>query len=318
MGFEQTKWVWHNGQMVAWDEATLHVSAHALHYGTGIFEGIRCYETASGPAVFRLDAHLDRLLASAAVYELELGYSREELTEVVGQVIERNGFASCYVRPICYFGSHSLGLHAKACPVEVAVLAWPWAPLLGAQGQQQGVRITVSPWVKFHSRMMPTTSKACGQYLNSILAVRDAYKRGFDEALLLDSDGNIAEGPGENLFLLKDGKLFTNDESSSILLGITRDAVMQLAADCGYTVAVRKLRLEDLLTADEAFFTGTAAEITPIREVDGTPLSQGRCGAVTRKLQEHFNAVVHGKNPRYHHWLHFVSAPVEKLANAAD
>jgi len=318
MGFEQTQQVWMNGQTVAWDNATVHVSAHALHYGTGIFEGIRCYETDLGPAVFRLDAHLDRLFASAEVYDLEIGYTREELTNAICEVIEGNGFNSCYVRPICYFGSNSLGLHAKDCPVEVAILAWQWAPLLGAASQEQGVRITVSPWVKFHSRMMPTTSKACGQYLNSILAVRDAYKRGFDEALLLDEEGKIAEGPGENLFVWKDGKLLTNDESSSILLGITRDSVLELAKDSGYEVQVGNLQLEDLLTADEAFFTGTAAEVTPIKEVDGTLISQGKPGSVTLQLQEAFNAAVHGKNPLYHKWLHFVGAKVEALAGAAD
>lgn len=318
MGFEQTKWVWMNGQTVAWNEATVHVSAHALHYGTGIFEGIRCYETEMGPAVFRLDAHLDRLFASAEVYDLEIGYTRDELTAAVCEVIEGNGFDSCYVRPICYFGSHSLGLHAKDCPVEVAILAWQWAPLLGVASQQQGVRITVSPWVKFHSRMMPTTSKACGQYLNSILAVRDAYKRGFDEALLLDEEGKIAEGPGENLFVWKDGKLFTNDESSSILLGITRNSVLELARDMGYEVQVGDLQLDDLLNADEAFFTGTAAEVTPIREIDGTLISEGKPGPVTLQLQEAFNAAVRGRNPFYHKWLHFVGANVEALAGAAD
>jgi branched-chain amino acid aminotransferase len=318
MGFEHTKWVWMNGQTVAWDNATVHVSSHALHYGTGIFEGIRCYETDLGPAVFRLDVHLDRLFASAEVYDLEIRYTREELTNAICEVIEGNGFNSCYVRPICYFGSNSLGLHAKDCPVEVAILAWQWAPLLGVASQEQGVRITVSPWVKFHSRMMPTTSKACGQYLNSILAVRDAYKRGFDEALLLDDEGKIAEGPGENLFVWKDGKLLTNDESSSILLGITRDSVLELAKDLGYEVQVGNLQLEDLLTADEAFFTGTAAEVTPIKEVDGTLISQGKPGSVTLQLQEAFNASVHGKNPLYHKWLHFVGAKVEALAGAAD
>lgn len=318
MGFEQTKWVWMNGQKVAWDNATVHVSAHALHYGTGIFEGIRCYETDHGPAVFRLDAHLDRLFASAEVYDLEIGYTREELTNAICEVIEGNGFKSCYVRPICYFGSHSLGLHAKDCPVEVAILAWPWAPLLGAESQAQGVRITVSPWVKFHSRMMPTTSKACGQYLNSILAVRDAHKRGFDEALLLDHDGKVAEGPGENLFVLKDGKLFTNDETSSILLGITRDSVIELARDLGYEVRVGNLHLGDLLSADEAFFTGTAAEVTPIKEVDGTLISQGRPGRVTLQLQEAFNSAVHGDNSFYHKWLHFVGTNVEALAGVGD
>src|SRR5262244_336959 len=252
-----------NGQVVRWQAATLHVSSHALHYGSGVFEGIRCYETAQGPALFRLWDHLDRLYASAAVYELKIPYSREQLAEAVCEIVRRNGFTNCYVRPICFLGSSSLGVHPRNCPLETALLAWPWEAYLGAEGLERGVRITVSPWQKFHSRMMPTTAKACGQYLNSMLAVRDAVARGFDEAILLDKDGCIAEGSGENLFLVVDGKVVTNDERHSILLGITRDAVIRIAADVGYEVIVRAIRLEEMLKADEAFFTGTAAEVTP-------------------------------------------------------
>ncbi len=307
MSFANTMWVWMNGQLVEWGKATFHVSSHALHYGTGVFEGLRCYETAAGAALFRLDAHLERLFTSADVYGLDLPYTKEELTDAVCEVVSRNGFTNCYVRPICFFGSNVLGLVPRDCPVEVAVFAWEWAPLLGQESIENGVRITVSPWAKFHSQMMPTTAKACGQYLNSILAVRDALKRGFDEALLLDRDGNLAEGPGENLFLVRDGKLFTNDESSSILLGITRESVVELAQDLGYEVSVGKLTLDHLLAADEAFFTGTAAEVTPIREVDGKLISQGRRGFVTNELQQAFFAAVRGATPRYHKWLHVVS-----------
>lgn len=304
MTFDSTKWVWMNGRCVRWDEATVHVSAHALHYGSGVFEGVRCYETDDGPAAFRLDAHLERLYASAAIYQMEIPYTRGELEEAVCEVVNRNEFRSCYVRPICFYGSDSLGVHPRNCPVEVVILAWPWAAYLGDEGLESGVRVTVSPWLKFHSRMIPTTAKACGQYLNSILAVRDATSRGFAEALLLDSEGYIAEGSGENLFVVREGRLLTNDERHSILLGVTRDAVIRIARDLGYTVEAGAMRLDDLGSADEAFFTGTAAEVTPIREVDGTVIGGGRRGPITEKIQQTFFAATSGRDPHYRDWLH--------------
>ena len=304
MTFDQSKWVWMNGQVIPWRDATTHVSAHALHYGSGIFEGIRCYETVNSPALFRLDAHLDRLYASAEVYGIVIPYAQEELTEAICEVVRLNGFRSCYVRPLCYLGSGSLGVHPGANPVESVILAWPWAPYLGAEGLKQGVRVTVSPWRKFHSRMMPTTAKACGQYLNSMLAVRDAVGRGFAEALLLDGDGNLAEGSGENLFIVRNGELLTNDERHSILLGITRDAVLRIAKDLGYRVEIRALQLDDLLSADEAFFTGTAAEVTPIREVDGASIGKRTPGTVTEEIQRVFFAATSGNDARYKDWLY--------------
>lgn len=303
MTFAESKWVWMDGKVIPWRNATTHVSAHALHYGSGVFEGMRCYETTDGPAVFRLDAHLDRLYASAEIYGIVIGYTREELTEAVCEVIRRNGFSSCYVRPICYLGSDSLGVHPGNCPVEVVILAWPWSSYLGAEGLERGVCVTVSPWRKFESRMMPTTAKACGQYLNSMLAVRDAISRGFAEALLLDANGFVAEGSGENLFLVRDGYLLTNDERHSILLGITRDAVLRIARDLDYRVEIRALHLEDLLSADEAFFTGTAAEVTPIREVDGTEIGGGVPGPATNEIQRVFFAATSGRDLRYKDWL---------------
>ena len=307
MTFELTKYVWMNGACVRWAEATVHVSAHALHYGSGVFEGIRCYETEDGPAAFRLEEHLERLYASAAVYQMEIPYTRAELAEAVGEIVRLNDFRSCYVRPICFYGSRTLGVHPRECPVEVVILTWPWAAYLGDEGLDAGVRITVSPWLKFHSRMIPTTAKACGQYLNSILAVRDATSRGFAEALLLDAEGRIAEGSGENLFLVKDGRLYTNDERHSILLGITRDAVISIARDLGYTIETGPLSLTDLTTADEAFFTGTAVEVTPIREVDGTLIGEGRRGPVTEQIQRAFFDATAGRNPRYRHWLRLLA-----------
>jgi len=312
VSFEQTEWVWMNGRVVRWQEATLHVSSHALHYGSGVFEGIRCYETDDGPALFRLDAHLDRLYASADSYGMPIPYAQDEMAEAICEVIDRNGFTGCYVRPIVYYGSSSLGVHPRHCSVEVAILTWPWAAYLGEESLERGVRVKVSPITKFHSRMMPTTAKACGGYINSMLAVREAMAAGYDEALLLDERGNVAEGSGENLFVVRNGGLLTNDEESSILLGVTRDAVIQIARDLGYKVEVGVIRLDDLYAADEAFFTGTAAEVTPIRELNDTVIGDGTRGPVTEAIQRRFFDAVLGREARYRDWLHLVatSAPL--------
>jgi branched-chain amino acid aminotransferase len=306
VGFEESKSVWMNGELVPWDRATLHVSSHALHYGTAVFEGIRCYATDHGPAIFRLREHLNRMYASAAVYGLAIPYTPAQMCEACCSVIRCNGFRSCYVRPICYYGSATLGLVPDPCPVQVAILAWPWGLLHGAESLEQGVRVTVSPWLKFDSRMIPATAKACGQYLNSILAVRDAKQRGFDEAVLLTVDGLISEGPGENLFIVKNGRLLTNDERQPILMGITRQSVLALAQDLGLEVVIRELRLNDLSSADEAFFTGTAAEVAPICQVDEVTIGDGRRGPITRNIQSAFSSVTQGKDPKHQDWLHKV------------
>jgi branched-chain amino acid aminotransferase len=289
-----------NGRCIRWNEATLHVSSHALHYGTGIFEGMRCYDGDDGPSIFCLDEHLRRFFASANAYCIEIPYKEDQIREGIFDVIAGNGFSSCYVRPICYFGSDTLGVHPRSCPVEMAILTWPWGAYLG----ESGVRVTVSSWEKFSSRAMPATAKACGQYLNSNLAVRQAVSRGYDEAILLNSDGTIAEGSGENLFLVWDGRLITNDESSSILLGVTRSVVIEIARDLGYEVEVRPIVLDDLLGADEAFFTGTATEVAPIREVDGTVIGTGNPGRITAEIQRVFVDTTLGRVPRYKKWLH--------------
>ena len=317
MSFDESKWVWMDGRVIPWRNATTHVSAHGLHYGSGVFEGIRCYETTDGPAVFRLDAHLDRLYESAETYGITIPFTPEELVAGVDEIIRLNEFRSCYVRPICYLGSGSLGVHPGDSPVEVVILAWPWAPYLGAEGLKDGVRVTVSPWRKFQSRMMPTTAKACGNYLNSMLAVRDAVSRGYAEALLLDAEGHLAEGSGENLFIVHGGELLTNDERHSILLGITREAVLRIASDLGYHVKVRALELDDLLSADEAFFTGTAAEVTPIREVDGTPIGKSTPGVVTAEIQRVFFEATSGRDPRYKDWLHPIGSAIAPLRDSS-
>lgn len=308
MTFDQTNRVWMNGEVVPWNGATIHVSAHTLHYGSGVFEGMRCYETEDGPAVFRMDEHLQRLFSSAEAYGIQIPYSKGELKDAVCETIRTNEFTSCYVRPICYHGSASLAVHPRNCPVEVVILAWPWGAYLGEDNVERGVRVTVASWTKFHSRMLPTTAKGCGGYLNSMLGAREAAAGGYDEALLLDESGNIAEGSGENLFLVRDGRLLTNDERSSILLGITRDSVIEIARDLGYEVEIGTLTLEDLRSADEAFFTGTAVEVTPIRELDGESIGGGMRGPVTERIQQAFLAATSGRDSRYAGWLHMVAA----------
>lgn len=304
--FEQTQWVWVDGSMVRWREATVHVSAHALHYGTGVFEGIRCYETAQGPAIFRLDAHLDRFYMSAETYGMRIPFSRRDLTEAIYDVVRSNGFRSCYIRPICYRGSHDLGLLPDRCPVHASVIAWPWATYHGGNSREEGVRVEISRWRKFHSTMMPTTAKACGQYLNSILALRDANGGGYDESLLLNVDGTISEGSGENIFTVKNGAIATNDGEHSILMGVTRDSIITIARNLGLQVHVRAIELRDLVEADEAFFTGTAVEVTPIREINHAAIGTGKPGPVTRALQQAFFEIVKGRNRSYGNWLQLV------------
>ncbi len=306
MALSDCRFVWKNRAIVPWAEATVHVSCHGLHYGTGVCEEIRCYETRTGPAVFRLGAHLDRWLASAKVYGIRRPYALQDLGRAVVQVIQANRFHNCYVRPIAFYGSQTLSVHPRDCPVEVMILAWPWDSYLGDGAQERGIDVGTSPWWKFSSRAIPTTAKACGQYLNSVLAVQDALLQGFREALLLDDQEMVTEGSGENLFLVKGGRLVTNDERSSILLGVPRDTVLHLAIDASLPVDIRGISLDDLMTADEAFFTGTAAEITPIATVDMEPISDGSPGAVTAMLQQAFREVTKGSNQKYANWLTYV------------
>jgi branched-chain amino acid aminotransferase len=312
MSFEGTKWVWHNGRQQPWSEAMIHSSAHALHYGAGVFEGIRAYNTSQGPAVFRLQEHLDRLYKSAEVYKIEIPYTPDQFADAISENISLNEFEVCYIRPIAYFDSASLGIRA-VCPTSVTIIAWEWEDAIDPAKKDRGLRVTVSPWKKFHSSMMPTTAKSCGQYLNSILAVREAAARGFDEALMLDVNGNLAEGAVENLFLVRGGRLITNDEKSSILLGITRASVIEIARDLGYEVEIRAMALADLFDADEAFLTGTAMEIAPIREVDERAIGDGRTRPVTENIRKTFFEIVRGRREDYLRWLH----PIRQSQGAA-
>jgi branched-chain amino acid aminotransferase len=313
MFFEDTHWVWLDGRMVVWEEAQVHASAHGLHYGTGVFEGTRAYATDRGPAIFRLDDHLDRLFASARVYGMKIPYTRDQLAAATREVIERNIFGNCYIRHLCYMDEGSLGIRAQN-PIGFSIIAWPWENQHGAEGLKRGVRATISPWQKFSSTMMPTTAKAAGQYLNSRLAVTEAASRGFDEAILLDVNGNIAEASVANVFIVRDGRLYTNDERSSILMGITRRTIIQLACERRRLVEVRALKVEDLMSADEVFLTGTASEIVPVREVDGQIIGSGARGPVTTELQTAYFNATRGLDPRHEDWLNFVGVESEALA----
>lgn len=303
MSFEKTKWIWQNGEFLPFAETKIHATAFGLHYGTGVFEGIRCYETANGPAIFRLKEHMDRFYASAEVYNLKVPFTQAQLDDAICETIRRNELKNCYIRPTAFFDSASLGIRA-ICPTSVNILTWEWPNDFGAEKLTKGMRVTVSPYRKFHASMIPTTAKATGNYLNSILAVREAAARGFDEAILLDMHGNLAEGAVENIFLIKNGKVITNDQTSSILLGITRLSAIEIARWLGYEVEIRTMTLDDLLTADEAFLTGTAIEITPVREVDGKPVGSGTRGPITEQIQQTFFDIVRGRKPEFEHWLY--------------
>ncbi len=298
--------IWMNGALLPWSEGTTHVMSHTLHYGSGVFEGIKCYATADGPAIFRLEDHLRRMATSADLYGMQIPYTVEELVQGSVELMKANQLESGYIRPIVFYGYDSLGVHPRNCPVQVAIACFDWGAYLGEEGIANGVRITVSPWKKFHWSSFPTTAKGNGQYLNSLLAVTEARKRGFDEALLLNMECNIAEGSGQNLFIVKGGTIYTNDEKSSILMGITRDTIIKVSGDLGIPVEISDLTRDQLLEADEAFFTGTASEVTPIREVDGHTIADGKPGELTIRFRALYLDIVRGKRPEYRHWLTYV------------
>jgi branched-chain amino acid aminotransferase len=309
MGFTPTEYIWFNGTLVPWADARVHVLAHGLHYGTGVFEGMRSYPTADGPAVFRLDAHLERFYASAALYDLEIPYSRDALYAATLEVIRANRLESAYVRPIAFFDAATLSVWTRECPVTVAIAAFPTGQY-HAGGPDHGVRVTVSPIRKFDNSAMPAWAKACGQYINSARAVNEAQRRGFDEAILLNAKGEIAEGSGENLFVITNGTLVTNDKDDSILMGITRASILDLARDLSIPTRVTPISVDAVLSADELFFSGTAVEVTPVREVDGTVIGDGKPGPLTRRLQQAFNEVVRGHRAEYRHWLAYTKQVV--------
>jgi branched-chain amino acid aminotransferase len=307
MTFESIQWTWMNGEFLPWAESTVPISTHALHYGTGVFEGIRSYAVDGKPVIFRLQAHLERFYNSAATYGMRIPYRLEELAEAICGVLRHNRLTESYIRPIAYMGSETLGIGAQ-CSTETAILAWPHLAYVSEQNRQRGARLTVSPYRKFDSRMMPTTAKACGQYLNSRLATMEAVRRGYDEALLLNIDGNVAEASVANVFMVNGRSLRTNDEKSSILMGITRDSILQLAVAEGFEAEAGTMTVENLRQADEVFLCGTACEVLPVAELDGTRIGAGSPGPVTDQIRNVFDRVKTGASRKWAHWLHPVGA----------
>jgi branched-chain amino acid aminotransferase len=304
MPIPEVEKIWMDGELVDWADAKIHILTHTLHYGSGVFEGIRAYETSKGTAVFRLSDHIRRLFQSAFIYRKEIPYTQEQLVEATKQVIRTNGLASCYIRPIVFRGYGEMGLNPLNAPVNVAIAVWPWGTYLGDEGLKHGVKAKISSFRRNDVNHIPPAAKACGQYLNSILAKIEVTEAGYDEAILLNNNGFVADGSGENVFIVRRGSLYTPPTSSGALEGITRDSIIRIAEDMDIPFREKDLVRTDLYLADEAFFTGTAAEVVPIREVDDRQL--GEPGPMTRRLQEAFFEIVHGGNGRYEKWLEYV------------
>ncbi len=304
---EQAELIWHNGEFVPWGEAKVHVLSHGLHYGTGVFEGIRCYDTERGPAVFRHGEHLERLEKSAELYYFQLPYTAAELRQATHELIARNGLRSCYIRPLAFRGYGEMGLYAQSAPIEVIIAAWPWGAYLGEESKKRGIRTKVSSWRTISGDSLIPHAKASGQYLNSILAKTESANAGYEEAILLDQHGFVSEGSGENVFLVRDGVLCTPPHTAAILDGITRNSVVQIARDLGYTVEERNIARAELYLADEMFLTGTAAELVPVREVDDHPL--GEPGEITQVIQAKFEDALHGRAEEYLEWLDPIEVP---------
>ena len=311
-----TEKIWHNGRFIDWNDARIHVLSHVVSYGSSVFEGVRCYETPAGPAIFRLREHTRRLIDSAKIYRIEnLGYSLEELCEAQIELVRINGLRSCYIRPIVLRGYGSIGVLPVDNPIEVFLACWEWGKYLGDDALSGGVDVCVSSWTRNAPNTIPTMSKAGGNYLSSQLIRMEAHVNGYAEGIALDASGFISEGSGENIFLVRDGVIYTPPRSAAVLPGITRDSVIRLAADCGYQIVEQNIPREMLYIADEIFFTGTAAEITPIRSVDRITIGAGRRGPVTERLQREFFAIVNGAAPDRYGWLTVVRAakPEEAL-----
>ena len=299
---KKTEKIWMDGRFVDWDNANVHVMTHTLHYGLGVFEGIRCHETKGGPAIFRLKEHVERLFKSAHIFMLEIPYSKREIEDAIIKTVKINKVKECYIRPLVYIGYGDMGLYPKDNPVRIAVSVWPWGAYLGDDGLKNGIRVKVSSFIRNHVNSQMSRAKVCGYYINSQLAKKEAISCGYDEALLLDTEGYVSEGSGENIFIVRNGRLKTTP-LTSVLEGITRESIMKIARDEKIEVIEERFTRDELYIADEAFFTGTAAEITPIREVDGRVIGGGRAGRITKKLQSVFFDSVKGKNKKYASWL---------------
>ena len=297
--------IWFNGQLIEWRDAKTHVLTHTLHYGMGVFEGVRAYETAEGPAIFRLQEHTKRLFNSAKILGMKLPYTQDEINQAHIDVVKANNLHSCYFRPMAYYGAAKLGVAPKADDVQVILAAWPWGAYLGEEGMKRGIRVRVSSFTRHHPNIHMIKAKANGNYLNSILANTEATRDGYDEAILLDAQGYVAEGSGENIFVVNEGKLYT-PALDVALDGITRKSVIAIAEEMGLPVIEKRITRDELYAADEVFFTGTAAEVTPIREIDNREIGIGERGPITTEIQQRYFDIVEGKNPAYRHWLTYV------------
>jgi branched-chain amino acid aminotransferase len=306
---QETEKIWMNGELIDWADAKVHVGVHGLHYGSGVFEGIRCYDTPKGPAVFRLGEHMQRLHNSARLLHMQVPYSVDELKDATNELLGANGLDECYIRPIAFYGYGQLGVAARGNPVETVLMSWPWGSYLGEDGLTNGIRAKISSWQRIPPNVVPHVAKATGVYLNSMLAVTEANNAGYDEAILLTPEGTVADGSGENIFVVRDGVIYTPDLASGILPGITRDTVTQIAQDLGHTVLEKALIRSDLYLADEVFMTGTAAEVTPLRSIDDHEIGVGE---ITLAIQQAYLDTVRGKSERWSHWLD----PVPQLARS--
>jgi branched-chain amino acid aminotransferase len=302
---QETEKIWMNGELVDWADAKVHVGVHGLHYGSGVFEGIRCYDTDRGPAVFRLPEHMQRLHNSAKLLGMPIPYDVDELRAACHELVGANGLPEVYIRPISFYGYGELGVAARGNPVETVIMSWPWGSYLGEEGLRNGIRAKISTWQRISANVIPHVSKATGVYLNSLLAVTEANNAGYDEAILLTPEGTVADGSGENIFVVRDGVLYTPDLATGILPGITRDTILQIAQDLGYTVIQKSLIRSDLYLADEVFMCGTAAEVTPLRSIDDHEIGVGE---ITLKIQTAYLDTVRGKSDRWGHWLEHVPA----------
>jgi branched-chain amino acid aminotransferase len=308
---QPTEKIWMNGELVDWDDARIHVGAHGLHYGTGVFEGIRCYDTPKGPAIFRLGDHMKRLHNSARLINMELPFSVDELRTATSDLLVACNLQECYIRPIAFFGFGQLGVAARGNPVEVAIMAWPWGTYLGEEALRSGIRAKISSWQRVPPNVIPHASKATGVYLNSMLAVTEAQRAGYDEAIMLTPEGTVADGPGETIFVVHDGKLVTPGLETGILHGITRDSVIKIAGELGYAVVEKTLIRSDLYLADEVFMCGTAAEVTPVRSVDDHEIG---VGPLTLEIQKTYLDTVRGATDRFAEWRELVPAAATRVA----
>ncbi len=307
MAFDNGPFIWFDGKLVRWEEATVHVTAHVLHYGSSAFEGIRCYETANGSAIFRLEPHVRRLFNSCKIGRIDVPWSQQQLTDAILDTVSHNGQPSCYIRPLIFRGSEVLGVDGRKCPTQVAIISWNWGKYLGADAIDAGVDVCVSSWRRMAPDTAASLAKIGGQYVNSQFAKMEAVELGFSEAIVLDINGNVSEGSGENIFVISDGVIYTTPIGSSILSGITRDSAATIARDLGYEVREQTISRDMLYIADEIFFTGTAAEVTPIRSIDRITIGKGSRGPITKAIQERFFAITSGQIADKYNWLTPVS-----------